>query len=124
MSCCLICHLSSDNKINVILRHPKSRLVPAGVQVIFTCIIQNALNPHWLIDGQALLNEQEIITQREGFTIDSQVMENSSTYLSLTINATFDKNGSTIHCSSFTAHSEDALLLVIKGEYIINNCCS
>ena len=104
--------------LGTILQHPQSRLVPVGVEVTFTCIFSNGLNPHWVIDGAALAYSDSIERAAEdGYIIQRQETTDHIYLLSLMFNATLDKNGTTIYCSSFNTHSNVAVVLVLSGKF-------
>ena len=104
--------------LGTILHHPQSRLVPVGMEVTFICIFRDGLNPHWVIDGQALAFRDSIerIAAQEGYIIQRQETADHVSSLSLMFNTTMKKNGTTIYCSSFNTHSNVAILLVMSGK--------
>ena len=104
--------------VGTILHHPKSRLVPIGVEVTFTCIIRGGANPHWMIDERSLAYQGAVrrITE-EGYIIERQDKADDVTSLSLTFNVTKDKNGTMISCSSLYTRSNKAVLLSISGKF-------
>jgi hypothetical protein len=92
------------------------------VEVIFTCIFSDGLNPHWVIDGHALAYSDSIEkAAEEGYIIQRQESADYIISLSLMFNATMEKNGSTIYCSSINTHSNEAVLLVLRGKYNLSN---
>ena len=83
----------------------------------FTCIFRDGLNPHWVINEEALQYRDSIEKAAEdGYIIQRQETADHVSSLSLVFNTTMEKNGTTIYCSSFTAHSDVAILLVISGK--------
>ena len=124
-TCCTELPLPVTNYhcLGTILHHPQSRLVPVGVEVAFTCIVRDGLNPHWVINGQALSFRDSIerISAEEGFIIQRQETTDHASSLSLMFNTTMEKNGTTIYCSSFNTHSDEAILLVMSGKLKVIN---
>lgn len=100
----------------VIARHPKSRLVPIGVEVTFICQInENGANTHWNINDIPVITSSEIRSkQQEGFVIDKRRAGSIDT-ITLRVTATAKKNGTRIYCSSYSTHSDVATLLIIAG---------
>ena len=97
-----------------ILHHPKSRLVPVGVKVTFTCIGQD---PFWWIGEKALETEEFVNTiAEEGYIIERHDLAHGITSLTLTFNMTLDKNGTRIYCSSADTNSDIAVVLSINGK--------
>lgn len=106
------------------MQHPQSRLVPVDVGVSFTCVIRDGFNPHWVIDGKALDSIERInrAAAAEGYVIQRQESRDHNIFsLSLMFNATMEKNGTRIYCSSFTTHSNVAVLLVMSGKFNSNS---
>ena len=106
----------------VVLHHPKSRLVPLGVEVTFTCKIENSNSAHWVIDEKQLAFTDSVeMAKSEGYLISKkQDTMTNITSLMLTFNVTMDKNGTEIYCSSLATSSDIAVLLTIIGMSINN----
>ena len=81
----------------------------------FKCKIRYGDNSHWNINDSAVDSQNtKIRMQAKGFFIDKQTVDNTDT-LSLRVNATMDKNGTRIYCSSLYAHSDIATLIILTG---------
>ena len=105
--------------IGTFLLHPRSRLVPYGAEVTFICMIQNGSNPHWTINHRSLAFDDIVEDyQQKGFHIEEQV-DGITTTLTLTVNATGDKNGTEFYCSSRNTHTDSAFLFIISGKLIL-----
>ena len=108
----------------VVLHHPKSRLAPLGVEVTFTCKIENPNDAHWVIDEETQLFTDSAaveMARSKGYLI-SKKQDNMTNIASLmlTFNVTMDKNGTEIYCSSLATNSDIAVLLTIIGMSINN----
>lgn len=89
--------------------------MPYGVEIVFTCKISDGLNPHWAIGNKSLaFNDTEAAYRQRGFHIEKQPDGNVTT-LTLTVNATGDKNGTEVYCSSRNTHSHSAFLFIVSG---------
>ena len=102
----------------MIIEHPKSKLVALGVEVIFECKIFDGAEPHWVVNNRAILLPVHIErARREGFfTTSSTNNNNMVTILTLRTNATADKNGTEVYCTSLQPpRSNTAVLLIIAG---------
>ena len=100
----------------VVSYHPKSRLVPLGMEVTFTCKIRNAINAHWVIGRQALISDGSIrMAETKGYFIEVERPTSDVTLLTLTFNVTMDKNRTQTYCSSLATNSNVAVLLAISG---------
>lgn len=102
-----------------IVLHPLPRLAAIGVSVSFNCKINNSHEPHWVINGDHAKNgHQKERTKSLGFNI-SEESEGTVVILTLTVNATAEKNGTQIFCLSVpNTQSSTALLMIISGKNI------
>ena len=93
--------------------------MPLGAEVTFICKIHNGSNPHWTIDHRSLAYDDIVEEYRQkGFHIEEQVDGNTTT-LTLTVNATGDKNGTEFYCSSRDTHTDSAFLFIISGKLVL-----
>lgn len=111
--------LLQTNVLNFVLGtfliHPKSRLVPDGVQVNFTCKIEGGRQPYWNVGIKKLATPQtRQLLRSQGYVVTEEVHGNAET-LTLTVNVTADKNNTELYCSSLFTHSNSAYLYVISG---------
>ena len=73
------------------------------------------MNTHWNINGIPVTRDtQQKIKEQEGFIFYEQ-LAGSIDAITLRVNATADKNGTRIYCSSLSTHSVTATLLIIAG---------
>jgi hypothetical protein len=100
----------------MIIEHPKSKLVALGVEVIFECKIFDGVEPHWVVNDEAILLHSHIVrATSEGFFTTSNTKDMVTT-LTLRMNATADKNGTEAYCTSLRPpRSNTAILLIIAG---------
>lgn len=99
--------------------------MPYGAEVTFSCKIQNGSNPHWAINHSSLTFDGVVEAYRKkGFLIEEQV-DGDITTLSLTVNATGDRNGTEVYCSSRNTHTDSAFLFIISGKLVlfVGPCC-
>ena len=91
--------------------------MPVGVDVTFSCEISDGVNPHWVINNNAFAFSNSVErASRQGFLINKQNKPDRHTTLTLRVNATEEKNGTEIFCSSSITHSNTAVLLTISGK--------
>ena len=109
----------------MVIKHPKSKLVALGVEVVFECKIFDGAEPHWVVNNGAILLPSHIErARREGFFTTSSTT-NMVTTLTLRMNATADKNETEAYCTSLRSpRSNTAVLLIIAGNTHYNNCVS
>ena len=104
--------------LNEILQHPKSKLVPAGVEVTFHCKLADDLDSYWVVDRfPGSTQQHRTVLGNRGFFIRKTLQDGVAT-LSLTVTATVGKNGTVVFCSSIESFMTDtAVLLVIQRKF-------
>ena len=107
----------------LIIKHPKSRLIPVGSEANFTCKFLNAdvnaHRPYWRVnDYHAHINETKNDLRRQGFFISPDMISDGITTLSLRVNASYSGvNNTVIRCTTRDNDitSDEATLIKIAG---------
>lgn len=101
------------------LIHPKSRLAAVGVLATFHCKILDGTEAYWVVNSiHGLFHSSGVmLLEDQGFYPDYEE-DDRVTVLTLRVNATANKNGTKIYCTTINTNpprSDTAVLLTIDG---------
>lgn len=104
---------------SVILRGPRSRIVPRGAVATFKCVFQNPRNPHWRVNDIDYNEHQIQYFRSRGFFVEPNQQDSSGAeILTLRVDSSFGGvNNTAIFCRDFGPISSDATsIIVINGK--------
>lgn len=120
--CVILLCCSKTVVFQKVLVEPSSRLVPAGTETYFTCVIGNARDPHWKVNSTeaSTLFQKEWLSRR-GFITMKEELVNGNTTLTLRVNSSYTGvNNTRIACRDvMQTTSSTVYLLIINGTFIL-----
>ena len=117
----LLCTLFGTHAGPQVVLDPESRLIPVGVEALFTCKFLDVTRPapYWEINGiKATVNFTKMELRAQGFFIEQEWTDSDGiTVLTMRVNGSSQLHNSTIQCKTFLEdiNSEIATLLIIEG---------